>query len=61
MIIVKEFHQMRPDRRLLALMILIPLLLLAASGYADHFDVTSFKAKAVGPQANPDGRTPARA
>jgi ABC-2 type transport system permease protein len=50
-IIVKEFRQMRRDRRLLALMILIPLLLLVVFGYAARFDVTSVQAKVVGPQA----------
>ncbi len=50
-IVVKEFRQVRRDRRLVALMVLIPLLLLVVFGYAARFDVSSVRTKVVGPQA----------
>lgn len=50
-IVVKEFRQVRRDRRLVALMVLIPLLLLVVFGYAARFDVSSVPTEAVGPSA----------
>jgi ABC-2 type transport system permease protein len=50
-IVVKEFRELRRDRRMVALMILLPLLLLVVFGYAARFDVTSVDVKVVGPQA----------
>jgi ABC-2 type transport system permease protein len=50
-IIVKEFRELRRDRRMVALMILLPLLLLVVFGYAARFDVHSVDTKVVGPQA----------
>jgi ABC-2 type transport system permease protein len=50
-IVVKEFREVRRDKRLVALMVLIPLLLLVVFGYAARFDVTSVDIKIVGPQA----------
>jgi ABC-2 type transport system permease protein len=50
--IVKEFRQLRRDRRTLALMIVLPLLLLIVFGYAASFDVTTVPTKVVGPGAN---------
>jgi ABC-2 type transport system permease protein len=39
--IVKEFRQVRRDRRTLAMMIVMPVLLLVVFGYAASFDVTT--------------------
>jgi ABC-2 type transport system permease protein len=50
-IVVKEFRELRRDRRMVALMILLPLLLLVVFGYAARFDVSSVDVKVVGPQA----------
>jgi ABC-2 type transport system permease protein len=49
--IVKEFRELLRDRRTLAMLILLPLLLLVIFGYAANFTVTSAKAAVVGPQA----------
>ena len=50
-IVLKEFRQMRRDRRTLAMMILLPLVLLIVFGYAASFDVTSVRTVVVGPGA----------
>ncbi len=50
-IVVKEFRQLRRDRRTLAMMIALPLLLLVIFGYAASFDVTSIPAVVEGPGA----------
>jgi ABC-2 type transport system permease protein len=50
-IAVKEFRQLRRDRRMLALTIAMPLILLVVFGYAASFDVTSVKALVTGPAA----------
>jgi ABC-2 type transport system permease protein len=49
--IVKEFRQMRRDRRTLAMLIALPVLLLIVFGYAANFDVTSIDTVVVGPRA----------
>jgi ABC-2 type transport system permease protein len=49
--IVKEFRQLRRDRRTLAMMIVLPVLLLVVLGYAASFDVKSISVAAAGPQA----------
>lgn len=49
--IVKEFRQLRRDRRTLAMMIAMPVLLLVVLGYAASFNVTSIPVVVVGPQA----------
>src|SRR5947209_68784 len=49
--IVKEFRQVRRDRRTLAMMIVMPVILLVVFGYAASFDVTSIPTVAAGPQA----------
>jgi len=49
--IVKEFRQMRRDRRTLAMMIFLPILLLVILGYAASFDVTSIPVAVAGPRA----------
>ncbi len=59
-IVVKEFREVRRDRRLVALMVLIPLMFLVVFGYAARFDVGSVATKVVGPQAQQvTGRLPA--
>jgi ABC-2 type transport system permease protein len=49
--VVKEFRQLRRDRRTLALMIVQPIVLLIVFGYAASFDVDSAPTLVVGPQA----------
>jgi ABC-2 type transport system permease protein len=48
--IVKEFRQLRRDRRTLAMMIVLPVLLLVVLGYAASFDVKTIDAAVSGPQ-----------
>jgi ABC-2 type transport system permease protein len=48
---MKEFRQMRRDRRTLAMMILLPVLLLVVFGYAASFDVDQVETVVVGPRA----------
>jgi ABC-2 type transport system permease protein len=54
--IVKEFRQLRRDRRTLAMMIALPILLLVVLGYAATFDVKSVSVVVAGPQATTLGR-----
>ncbi|WP_028049311.1 ABC transporter permease [Cellulomonas sp. URHD0024] len=49
--VVKEFRELARDRRTLAMLIVLPLLLLVIFGYAANFYVSSVKAAVVGPQA----------
>ncbi len=49
---VKEFRELVRDRRTLAMLIVMPLLLLVIFGYAANFYVSSLKAAVVGPQAS---------
>ena len=49
--IVKEFRQLRRDRRTLAMMIVMPVVLLIVFGYAASFDVTTIPTVAAGPGA----------
>jgi ABC-2 type transport system permease protein len=49
--ILKEFRQVRRDRRTLAMMIVLPFLLLVVFGYAASFDVTEIPTVVVGPEA----------
>lgn len=49
--IVKEFRQMRRDRRTVALMVGLPIMLLIVFGYAARFDVTEIPTAALGPGA----------
>src|SRR5262249_6177199 len=46
-----EFRQLRRDRRTLAMMIVMPVVLLIVFGYAASFDVTTIPTVAAGPQA----------
>ena len=49
--IVKEFRELFRDRRTLAMLVAMPLLLLVIFGYAANFYVSSVSAAVVGPQA----------
>ena len=49
---VKEFRELVRDRRTLAMLIVMPLLLLVIFGYAANFYVSSVKTAVVGPQAS---------
>jgi ABC-2 type transport system permease protein len=49
--VVKEFRQVRRDRRTLALMIVMPVVLLVVFGYAASFDVSEIPTVVVGPAA----------
>lgn len=51
--ILKEFREVRRDRRTLAMLIAMPLLLLVIFGYAANFNVSSLGTAVVGPQAGP--------
>jgi ABC-2 type transport system permease protein len=50
--VMKEFRQLRRDRRTLAMMIVVPLILLIVFGYAARFDVTSIPTRVVGQDAD---------
>jgi ABC-2 type transport system permease protein len=49
--IIKEFRELGRDRRTLAMLIVMPLLLLVIFGYAANFYVSTVKAAVVGSQA----------
>src|SRR4051812_44503431 len=49
--IIKEFRELVRDRRTLALLIVLPLLLLVIFGYAANFYVDHVSASVVGPKA----------
>ena len=49
--IVKEFRELRRDRRTLAMMIVLPVLMLVIFGYAANFTVSKISTLVVGPQA----------
>ena len=50
--ILKEFRQMRRDRRTVALMVGLPIMLLVVFGYAARFDVTTIRTAVLGPGAD---------
>jgi ABC-2 type transport system permease protein len=50
--ILKEFRQMRRDRRTVALMVGLPLMMLIIFGYAARFDVKEIETAVVGPGAD---------
>ncbi len=49
--ILKEFRQVTRDRRTLAMLIVMPVILLLVFGYAASFDVDEIPTMVVGPQA----------
>lgn len=50
--VAKEMRQVRRDRRTLAMMIVMPVMLLVVFGYAASFDVTEIDVTVRGPQAD---------
>jgi ABC-2 type transport system permease protein len=49
--VAKEFRQLRRDRRTVAMMIVLPVVLLVVFGYAASFNVSSIPTVVVGPDA----------
>lgn len=49
---IKEFQELKRDRRTLAMIIMLPLLLLLVFGYAANFSVDHINTKVIGPQAS---------
>src|ERR1700733_9344026 len=49
--IVKEFRQLRRDRRTLGMVMVMPVILLIVFGYAASFDVSTIPAVVAGPKA----------
>ncbi|HSJ49804.1 MAG TPA: ABC transporter permease [Actinomycetota bacterium] len=49
--VVKEFRQLRRDRRTVALLVFQPILMLVVFGYAARFDVSEIPVNVVGPSA----------
>jgi len=52
-ILVKEFRQLRRDRRTVAMLLMLPFLFLVIFGYAASFDVKDVRTIVVGPMAAP--------
>lgn len=50
--IAKEFHELQRDRRTVAMMIVLPVVLLVVFGYAANFKVHDIPAAVVGPGAS---------
>jgi ABC-2 type transport system permease protein len=50
--VVKEFRELRRDRRTMAMMIVLPVLLLVVFGYAANFKVRDIPVTVVGPGAH---------
>lgn len=49
--ILKEFRELRRDKRTMAMLIVLPILLLVVFGYAANFNVDSIRTAVVGPGA----------
>ena len=54
--IVKEFRQLRRDRRTLAMMIVLPVVLLVVFGYAASFDVSDHPGRGGRAAGRPERR-----
>ncbi|WP_019137031.1 ABC transporter permease [Cellulomonas massiliensis] len=50
--ILKEFRELRRDRRTVAMLVALPVVLLVVFGYAANFTIDSITTKAVGPGAD---------
>lgn len=50
--IVKEFRQLKRDRRTMAMLVLMPVLLLLVFGYAASFDIDEIPTYVTGPEAD---------
>jgi ABC-2 type transport system permease protein len=60
-VVIKEFQQLRRDRRTVAMLVVIPLALLLVFGFAASFDVKSIRVGVYGPAAGiVAGRLPER-
>jgi len=49
--VLKEFRELRRDRRTLAMLLVLPVLLLVVFGFAANFTITSLSTAVVGPQS----------
>ncbi|MGY4645801.1 ABC transporter permease [Cellulomonas sp. URHB0016] len=49
--ILKEFRELRRDRRTLAMLVVLPVVLLVIFGYAANFTIDTIATQVVGPQA----------
>src|SRR3954469_1600686 len=49
--ILKEFRELRRDRRTVAMLVALPIVLLVIFGYAANFTIDSISTKVVGPGA----------
>src|SRR5690242_13834395 len=49
--VTKEFQELRRDRRTMAMLVLLPLLMLVVFGYAANFNVSSIPTDVYGPNA----------
>ncbi|MEV6103596.1 ABC transporter permease [Streptomyces sp. NPDC051940] len=49
--VLKEFLELRRDKRTMAMIVVLPMVLLLIFGYAASFDVTSLGTQVVGPRA----------
>jgi ABC-2 type transport system permease protein len=50
--ILKEFRELRRDRRTLAMLVVLPVVLLVIFGYAANFTIETISTQVVGPQAD---------
>ncbi len=50
--ILKEFRELRRDKRTMAMLIVLPILLLVVFGYAANFNVDTIRTAVVGPSAD---------
>jgi len=50
--ILKEFRELRRDRRTLAMLVVLPVVLLVIFGYAANFTIDTIATRVVGPQAD---------
>lgn len=48
----KEFRELRRDRRTMAMLVVLPIVLLVVFGYAANFEVTEIRTDAYGPSAD---------
>ena len=56
-VVVKEFRELRRDRRSMAMLIVLPILLLVVFGYAANFNIEHIKTQVVGPAAEQAAKT----
>jgi ABC transporter DrrB family efflux protein len=56
-VVVKEFRELRRDRRSVAMLIVLPILLLVVFGYAANFNIQHISTQVVGPAAEQAAKT----